>query len=176
VDEDSFWALIAECREQGGDDTGLTSRLMFRRLRALGAADVVAFVKHWERARSSLDSWPVADAACLMLGQVEEEQLPLIQDWIISFGRAAVARIAVDPDNLADLVADAGNARAVWFDEFITEAHVIATGGSWPLGYNPDGPDELLGSHLDLRDSRATERLFPRLASFRRDHPELGPA
>jgi hypothetical protein len=63
VDEDSFWALVTECREQAGDDTELTSRVIFRRVRALSPADVEAFARHWEHARSSLYSWPVADAA-----------------------------------------------------------------------------------------------------------------
>lgn len=111
-----------------------------------------------------------------MLGLVEEEHLRFVQDWVISFGRAAVARTAQDPDNLADLAGDAGSARAVWFDEFIAEAHIIVTGGSWPLGYDPDGPEELTGRHLDLDDHAAVEQRFPRLASFRCDHPELGPA
>ena len=175
MDEDSFWALIAECREQAGSDTELTSRLLFRRLRTLSSVDVVAFVRHWERARSSLDSWPVADAACLLLGLIEEEDLRLIQDWVISFGRGAVVRIARDPDSLADLARDARSARAAWFDEFITEAHVIAT-GTWPLGYDPEGPDELAGGRLDLYDHAAVEQRFPRLASFRSDHPEFGAA
>jgi hypothetical protein len=174
VDEDSFWALIAECREQAGADTELTSRIMFHHLRVLSAVDVVAFVRHWEHARSALYSWPVADAARLMLGTVEEEDLRLIQDWIISFGRAAAARIALDPDSLADLADDAASARAAWFDEFITEAQVVAT-GTWPLGYDPEGPDELTGGHLGLADDAAVEQRFPRLASFRRRHPELGP-
>ena len=139
--EDSFWALIAECREQAEGDTELMSRVLFRRLRVLSAADVAAFAWHWERARSSLYSWPVADAACLMLGTAEEDHLPCVRDWIISFGRAAAGRIARDPDSLADFAWDAGRARAAWFDEFITEA-IIATGRSRPPGGDPAGPED----------------------------------
>jgi hypothetical protein len=176
VDEDSFWALITECRERSGNDTELMSRVMFRRLRALTAGDVAAFARHWERARSSLYSWPVADAACLLLGTVEEEHLRFVQDWVISFGHAAVTRIARDPDSLADLSGDAGKARAAWFCEFITEAHIITSRGDWPLPYDEEGPDELTGRHLDLDDHAAVERYFPRLAAYRRDHPGIGPA
>ena len=89
MDEDSFWALITECRERSGNDTELMSRVMFRRLRALTAGDVAAFARHWERARSSLYSWPVADAACLLLGTVEEEHLRFVQDWLASRGMQA---------------------------------------------------------------------------------------
>ncbi|GAA2603230.1 DUF4240 domain-containing protein [Paractinoplanes durhamensis] len=56
-----------------------------------------------------------------------------VQDWIISYGRTTVERIARDPDSLADLAGDAGNARAGWFDEFTTEAHIIVS-GTWPYG------------------------------------------
>ena len=142
MDEDGFWALVAECRQEGGDNTELVARLLFRRLRALDAAGVAAFVRLWERARTRLSSWPVTDAACLLLGPVDEENLCQIQDWIISYGRTAVEQITANPDNVVGLAADAGSARAEWFNEFMTEAHIVVT-GTWPLGYDPDGPEEL---------------------------------
>jgi hypothetical protein len=173
VDEDAFWELIVECRRESGNDTELTSRVLFRRLRGLDAAGVVAFVQHWERARSRLYSWPVADATCLLLGSVEEEDLGHVQDWVISYGHVVVERIAWDPDNLADLAADSGNARAPWFGEFTTEAHIVGS-GTWPPGYDPDGPEDLTGEHADLEDQTVVDRQFPRLAAFRREHPGLG--
>jgi hypothetical protein len=173
VDEDTFWALIAHCREESDNDTDLVSRVLFRRLRTLAATEVAGFVRLWERARSRLASWPVTDAACLLLSPVEDEDLGHIQDWIISYGRPTVERIARDPDSLTDLAGDAGNARAPWFGEFITEAHVLVS-GAWPLGYDPDGPEDLTGARTDLGDRATVDRQFPRLAAFRRDHPELG--
>ena len=173
VDEDTFWALVAKSRRESGNNTELVSRILFRHLRALDATEVVEFVRLWERTRSRLYSWPVTDAACLLLGPVEEEDLPHIQDWIISHGRAVAERIARDPDNLTDLAADAGSARAPWFGEFTTEAHIVV-GGTWPSGYDPDGPEDLMGERMDLDDWAAVRQQFPRLAAYRRDHPELG--
>ena len=171
--EDTFWMLIEQCRQESGNDTEFAARVLFRRLRKLDAAQVIAFVQLWERAASSLYSWPVTDAACLLLGSVEEEDLRYLQDWIISYGRATVERIARDPDSLADLAADAASARADWFGEFTTEAHIVVS-GTWPPGYDPEGPEELFGERTDLGDPAALHRCFPRLAAFRRDHPELG--
>ncbi|MGY0234406.1 DUF4240 domain-containing protein [Longispora urticae] len=173
MDEDTFWALIAESRQESEDNTELASRVLFRRLRTLDVAEVVEFVRLWERTRSRLYSWPVTDAACLLLGPVEEEDLRHVQNWVISYGLPAVERIARDPDALTDLAADAGNARAHWFEEFTTEAHIVAS-GTWPPGYDPDGPEDLIGERTDLEDRTAVGRRFPRLAAFRRDHPELG--
>ncbi|MGW4940389.1 DUF4240 domain-containing protein [Actinoplanes sp. NPDC004185] len=173
MDEDTFWALVAECRQESGNNTELASRVLFRRLCTFDAAGVVEFVRFWERARSRLFSWPVSDAACLLLGPVEEEDLGRIQDWILSYGRTAVERISADPDNLIDLAADAGNARAQWFDEFMTEAHIVVS-GTWPLGYDPDGPEDLTGEPTELGDPAAVHRHFPKLATFRRGRPELG--
>jgi Protein of unknown function (DUF4240) len=173
VDEDTFWALIKECRRESRNDTELTTRVLFRRLRVREAAEVIEFVQIWERARSGLCSWPVTDAVCLLLGPVEEEDLRQVQDWIISYGRTTVERITRDPDSLADLADDAGNARADWFDEFTTEAHIIVS-GTWPPGYDPGGPEDLSGERVDLCDPAAVRRRFPRLAAFRRDRPELG--
>ncbi|WP_229074485.1 DUF4240 domain-containing protein [Actinoplanes sp. DH11] len=173
MDEDKFWQLVAECRQAGGTDTEVVARLLFRRLRVLDATEVAGFLRLWERARTRLYGWPVADAACLLLGPVEEEDLAHIQDWIISYGRAAVDRIAADPDGLVDLAADAGNAREQWFGEFTTEAYILVT-GAWPPEGDPDGPDNLTGERVDLGDPAAVERRFPRLAAYRRDHPGLG--
>lgn len=173
MDEDTFWTLIEECRQESGNETEFAARVLFHRLRKLDATEVIAFVQLWERAASRLYSWPVTDAACLLLGRVEEEDLRYIQDWIISYGRAVVERTARDPDSLADLAADAGSARADWFGEFTTEAHILV-GGTWPLDYDPEGPEDLFGERTDLGDPAAVYRRFPRLAAFRRDHPELG--
>ncbi|XVU22508.1 DUF4240 domain-containing protein [Actinoplanes sp. CA-054009] len=170
---DAFWAIIADCRRDAGSDTELVSRLLFRRLRTLDSTGVVEFVRIWERVRSRLSSWPVTDAACLLLGAVEEEHLPYIQDWIISYGRTTTDRIIQNPDNLADLAADAGNARAPWFSEFTTEAHIILS-GEWPLGYDPEAPEDLTGNHLNLSDHPAVHHQFPRLTAFRQAHPEIG--
>jgi hypothetical protein len=172
MDEDRFWRLIAECRRESGNDTVLAARVLFRRLRNSDAAAVIAFVDLWERAVSSLYSWPVTDAACLLLGPVEEEDLRHVLDWIISYGRTVVERTARDPDSLADLAADAGNARAAWFREFLTEAHIVVS-GSWPLGYDPEGPEDPSGERTDFDDPTAVHRRYPRLAEFRRGHPEL---
>lgn len=173
VDEDTFWTLIEVCRQESRNDTEFTACVLFRRLRMLDAAGVIEFGHLWERARSTLYSWPVTDAACLLLGLVEEEDLRHVQDWIISYGRTRVERTARDPDSLADLGSDAGNARAGWFDEFTTEAHIIVS-GTWPPGHDPEGPEDLFGERTDLGDPDAVPRRFPRLAALRRDHPGLG--
>lgn len=172
MDEGGFWALIADCRQESGNDTELASRLLFRRLRVLGTTEIVDFVRLWQQVRSRLYTWPVTDAVCLLLGVVEEEDLPYAQDWIISHGRTVVERTIEDPDSLVELASDAKNARASWFDEFVTEAHILVS-GDWPLGYDPDGPDELLGEHVDLAEQAVIAQRFPRLAAFRRRHPEL---
>ncbi|WP_177319852.1 DUF4240 domain-containing protein [Actinoplanes philippinensis] len=173
MNEETFWAVVADCRRESANDTELASRILFRRLRSLSPADVTEFVRLWERARSRLSSWPVTDAVCLLLGSVEEEDLCQIQDWIISYGRTAVEGIIEDSDNLVELAADASNARALWFDEFMTEAHIVVS-GTWPLGYDPDGPEDLIGERTDLRDPEIIDRKFPRLTAFRHLHPEVG--
>ncbi|WP_436529342.1 DUF4240 domain-containing protein [Actinoplanes sp. HUAS TT8] len=173
MDEERFWELVADSRRESGDDTELTSRLLFRRLRVLNAPEVVEFVRIWERIRTRLDTWPVTDAVCLLLGAVEEEDLDPILDWIISYGQTVAGRVVADPDSLVELAADAGNARAQWFGEFTTEAHIVVS-GTWPLGYDPDEPDDRAGEHVDVADQDVARQRFPRLTAFRERHPELG--
>ncbi|GAA2714160.1 DUF4240 domain-containing protein [Actinoplanes palleronii] len=173
MDEGGLWELIAESRRESDNDTALTSRLLFRRLRVLSATEIADFVQLWEQVRSHLYTWPVTDAICLLLGVVEEDDLPHAQDWIISYGRSVVERTIRTPDSLVELAADVHHARAPWFGEFATEAHIVIT-GSWPLGYDPDGPADLLGEHIDLADHAVARQQFPRLTAFRRQHADLG--
>jgi hypothetical protein len=91
----------------------------------------------------------------------------------LSHGRGSVDRVARDSDDLVDLAADAGRARAPWFQEFTTEAHIVVS-GTWPVGYYPDGPEEFTGVRCDLDDHGVVERHFPRMAALRRDRPEIG--
>ncbi|WP_249998348.1 hypothetical protein [Actinoplanes sp. M2I2] len=84
-----------------------------------------------------------------------------------------VEQVVDDPDSLAGLAADAGNARAPWFGEFLTEAH-IAVSGVWPPECYPDEPEKLTGEHRDLADRSVVQQWFPRLAAFRRDDPDVG--
>jgi len=100
MDEGRFWELIAASRQESRDDTELTARLLFRRLRVLSTTEIVDFAQRRAKARSRLYTWPVTDAVCLLLGAVEEEDLPHVQDWIISYGRTVVERTIVDPDSL----------------------------------------------------------------------------
>jgi Protein of unknown function (DUF4240) len=171
VDEVAFWALIEECRKDSNSDTELTARMMFRRLRSLDTTDVRDFVRRWDLVRTRLDSSSVAYASWLMLGDLDD--LIPVRDWIISHGRGAVERVLQDSDNLVDLSRDVHNARATWFDDFITEAHIAST-STWPEESDVSGPQDLADEHVDLANASLVEGRFPRLAAFRRGHPELG--
>jgi hypothetical protein len=52
VDQDTFWALIAESRQVGENNTELAARVLFRRLRTPDTAEVVEFVRLREQTRS----------------------------------------------------------------------------------------------------------------------------
>lgn len=171
MEEAAFWALIEQCRKDSGGDTELTARTMFRRLRSLDTTDIHDFVRRWDLIRARLDTWSVADAACLMLGDLSD-LLP-VRDWIISHGHSTVERILRDSDNMVDLWRDSHNARATWFEEFMTEAHIAAT-GTWPEESDLDQQPDLVDEHTDLADTALVKKRFPRLASFRRGHPDLG--
>ncbi|MER5627332.1 DUF4240 domain-containing protein [Streptosporangium sp. NPDC002544] len=71
-----------------------------------------AFRDRWEDVKDRLFSWPVWDAACVLLGFVSDDFFGDVRAWIISHGRAAVDRIAADPDALVELAHDVDSVNA----------------------------------------------------------------
>ena len=119
----------------------------------------------WEQAQDGLYSWPVHDAAELLLGPLDDDDLLAVQDWIVSHGRSVVQRVREDPDNLVELMSDRHNARIDWFCGLAMEVSIATTGH--PLSVDgPGGPDEPAGTAAELTDEIAMRQRFPKIMAY----------
>lgn len=165
--EDEFWAWIECSRRDGGGVLGRQVELLRHRLLAGSREALLEFRDRWYDVDARVFTWPVWDAACLLLGWVSDDFFGDVRAWIISHGRATVDRVVAEPDSLVDLAFDrsaveSGDAERlnmlvmnVW--------HEIAgdCGEEMPASQGFGcGPT---GERTDLKDEQAVRARFPRL-------------
>jgi hypothetical protein len=167
VDEPAFWTLIDASRAAAPSGGDAIATVLAGRLRELEPAEIVAFGEHWDAARESLFTRPVCDAATLLLGRFGDDSFLDVRAWIVTHGREQFERIVADPDALADLDEDRGNAFAESFGAIVYRAYVAATAAEPPPGPGPRGPYELTGERTDLDNEQLLATRFPRLAAIR---------
>jgi hypothetical protein len=166
VGEDRFWALIAECRAQEPHDGERLAEVLASRLRQFEPDEILAFGRLWYAALGRLYTWPVWDAAHVLLGWVGDDSFRDVRAWIVTHGRDVVHRIAEDADNLADLAADQDQAFVEAFDGLIYENY-RAVAGAYPPAEPAHEPIEPAGERTNLKDQAAVSGRFPRLATLR---------
>jgi hypothetical protein len=163
VDEDQFWALIAHSRDQepgGGDQMAEALR---ERLAQLSADEVYAFGRFWNAAFDRLCTWPVWDAASVLLGWVGDDSFRDVRAWIVSHGRSVVDMVVENPDSLAELAFDEDNAFEEGFDGIAYKTYQSVAGH---LPEFERGSGDPAGERTNLKDRAAVTTRFPRLAEL----------
>ncbi len=106
----------------------------------------------------------------MLLGFVSDDFFSDVRAWLVSYGRATVDRVAVDPDSLVELADDAealnnGDAELlsmlVWtaWSQLAEDSCTDLPPSEVP-SYGPTGV------RVDLKDVGAVRLHFPRLAEF----------
>jgi hypothetical protein len=164
-----FWRFVEGARAEAGSDTERVAQVLLRRLRGLRPEEIEQFQELWEQAQDELYSWPIHDAATLLLGPLDNDALFAVQDWILSHGRRTMQRVQDDPDSLVELAPDRHNARIDWFCGLAMEAHIAATGRPFAVD-GPNGPDEPTGTPAEMADEVSMRQRFPRLTAYLDDN------
>ncbi|MEU7800431.1 DUF4240 domain-containing protein [Micromonospora arborensis] len=165
VEQTVFWRIVEGARTEAGSDTERVAQVLLRRLRALTPHEIQRFEKLWFQEQDELYSWPIRDAATLLLGPFNDDDFRTAQAWIVSHGRRVMRRIQTDPDSLVELAPDRHNARIDWFCGLPIEAHIAATGVPFAIN-GPSGLDTPLGNPTDLTDEALTRQRFPNLTAY----------
>lgn len=106
MDEDGFWAVIEECRADGGGDLETLVNSLERRLSLLYADEAGGFFDRWQAVGERTRLGPAWDAARGLLGWVVDDSFAAFRGWLITLGRAAYEAVVDAPDKLADLAAE----------------------------------------------------------------------
>lgn len=166
--EEEFWGLIERSRSEGDGVLGRQVQLLRERLLADGQAELLDFRDRWEEADARVFTWPVWDAACLLLGWVSDDFFGDVRAWIIGHGRRVVDRIVDDPDSLVELAGDTaaletGDAESLNMLVLSVWAELMGNYGLPPSSLPAYGPT---GDRIDLKDGLLVRARFPRLAAL----------
>jgi hypothetical protein len=166
MDETEFWELVDSAREEAGGDPEEQADLLVERLVELDPEAVLDFARHFEARRRRAHRWDLWGAACVLLGEVDDDGFDFFRCWLIGQGREVFEGALHDPDRLAELLGD--------FDEDVDgdgeelgyaadEAYEQLTGTVVPdLGLSP-APAEPAGTPFDLEDERVLAGRYPAL-------------
>ncbi|WNV86511.1 DUF4240 domain-containing protein [Umezawaea sp. Da 62-37] len=99
MDETTFWTLVEHDADRVPDDRldRLTTRLA-----GLPPPDVADFQVLLDHVRGRADTWDHWAAAHLVLGGCSDDGFFYFLAWLVGLGRTRFARVAEDPDALAD--------------------------------------------------------------------------
>jgi hypothetical protein len=174
VDEDQFWTLIADSRAQEPGGGERLADALGNRLRQLSADEIFEFGRHWYAVMDRLYTWPIWDAAIVLLGWVADDSFRDVRAWIVTHGQAAVDQVVANPDELADLAQDQEHAFVEAFDGIVYKSYRAVTGHD-PV-YPPSGGSiDPSGERTNLKDAEAVAARFPRLAELARAQPKKAP-
>jgi hypothetical protein len=165
VDEDQFWALIAQSRAEARGGGERLAEVLGSRLRQLSAEEILAFGQHWHAVHRRLFRWPIWDAATVLLGWVGDDSFRDVRAWIVSHGRSVVHQVVEDPDSLADLDEDRENAFVESFDGIDYKSY-RAVAGHDPVYVPTVRMPDPAGERANLKDAAVVARRFPRLAEL----------
>ncbi|MFD0522973.1 DUF4240 domain-containing protein [Paractinoplanes durhamensis] len=153
VDEDAFWQIVGDAREQASDDPDAMAEVLEERFADAGDDELRGFQRQLVAASRRLYTWRHAAAADMVCGSVGDDGFTDWRSWVITLGRETFERIAADPDNLADVedltagCAGAGELFGAAVSGIYYERHgydddtfpVLEPGGTSPTGTPPSG-------------------------------------
>ncbi|MFJ6199680.1 DUF4240 domain-containing protein [Micromonospora sp. NPDC092111] len=183
---DEFWALV-EASATATDTPDERLAWLTDRLAGRPAADAVDFAVLLDGLRRQVDTWRHWAAALVVCGGLcSDDGFHYFQAWLVGLGRDAFARVAADPDALAEVPQVrrlAGRSPRDWaedewpdwegLDYVADEAYERITGvvdgldevveaGGIELSASPDPVDE----EWDVHDRAELARRYPRLAGM----------
>lgn len=103
INKDTFWILIAQAKEQCGQDQDAFYQFLKDRLTALGPEQALNFDGIIHAYRELADQYGLWTAASIMCDGCSDDGFIDFRGWLISQGRDVYMAALKDPDSLADL-------------------------------------------------------------------------
>ncbi|OON77705.1 DUF4240 domain-containing protein [Streptomyces tsukubensis] len=166
MDETEFWEIVDSTREAAEGDPEEHADLLVERLLRTDPDAVLDFARHFEFRYHRAYRWDLWGAAAVLLGGADDDAFDYFRCWLIGQGREVFEGALHDPDDLAELLDDFddevdGDAEELGYAA--DEAYEQLTGAVAPdLGVAP-GPDDPVGTPVDVTDEKALARRYPLL-------------
>jgi hypothetical protein len=99
VDENQFWTIIEESRDESPDEQ---NEKLAKILNRLEVAELVEFDRIFEDLLYKSESWDILGAACVLNGGCTDDRFEYFRRALIGAGRERFEAALRDPDSLAD--------------------------------------------------------------------------
>ncbi|MFI0355337.1 DUF4240 domain-containing protein [Actinomadura sp. 9N407] len=167
--EDGFWEIVEACQAASHGDFAEQVRLQRARLMTLPLDELVSFQFLWEAIEDRAFTWPVWDAAALLLGGCGDDSFCDFRAWLIGQGRQVFEQVVNEPDRLAEVAdrwTDVTHSHAETYGLQILSVYEKRTGSYHMPEQGDPGPLNPAGVSVNVGDERIARAHFPRLAEF----------
>lgn len=164
TDQGDFGRLVADTRDDAGDDTGRQTQLLEERLRELPPGEIVAFHEQRHKLDERAYTWDVWGAAYVIEDGCSDDCFRDFRAYLISLGPQVYEAAMRDPDSIADVVEDAEAGDWENADDPSPDAYQGVTGDDFP-GDDTDLDGDPRGQPWDDDDTESLIQRYPRLAA-----------
>lgn len=103
MDEATFWRVVADVRDEADGNPEVMAELLEFTLQSSDNETLRAFQSRLVAASNRLYTWRNWEAAEMIYGFMSEDAFTDWRSWVITLGQDWFERVAVNPDNLADV-------------------------------------------------------------------------
>ena len=162
MQDEDFWALVAEVREAGNGDFAAMEGELKQLLEARDAETVLAFDQLLRARMSQAYSWPLWGAAYVVFGGCSDDGFMDFRASLVFMGQSVFDAALEDPDSLAEQEDETLESLAHEGLLYVaSEVYEAKSGGERaPIEGDPAEPS---GDQWDEDDEDALKALCPRL-------------
>jgi hypothetical protein len=157
---EEFWTIVEEVHRDSGGDMDTKCRLLGQRLRQLPLEDVQSFHQHFRDCKYRAYNWDLWAAAYIIGHGCSDDAFSDFRSTLISMGRKFFEMALADPQSLADVNYDPGQAHYEGYQYVPFTIYKELSGGLIIPGSRPH-PEEPSGQYWDESKVGA---LYPKLA------------
>ena len=157
---DQFWTIVEEVHRDSGGDMDTKCELLGKRLHKLSQEEVQSFYQHFTDLNYRAYNWPLWAAAYIIGGGCSDDAFSDFRSTLISMGRDIFERALADPQSLADINYDAGQAHYEGYQYVTPKVYKEMSGHDWIPG-SREHPSEPSGEYWEESNIGT---LYPKLA------------
>jgi len=166
MNEDTFWELIDEARDEAGQDDERFLRVLETSLMALPPNAIEDFRARLDEALARAYHWDLWAAAYIINRGASDDGFQYFRAWLVSRGRSVFEQALEDPAGLETFVPDDPDWLAEFEELLYLPVYVLEqkTGEEVPLPEPLETTEEITEPEGEPWDESTVEARFPALA------------
>lgn len=166
MDEETFWELVDEAREEAGNDDERFLEVLEHGLMDLPPNAIEGFRERLDEVVARAYRWDLWAAAYIINGGSSEDGFQYFRAWLVSKGKSVFEHALKDPAGLGTFVPDDPEWLAEFEEILYLPVYVLEqkTGEEVPLPEPLDTTEEIAEPEGEPWDEASVDELFPGLS------------